>query len=132
MIDRIDHLVLTVRDIAATVDFYTRVLGMTHETSAAGRHAVVFGRCKINLHGANANPILPRAAAPTPGGGDLCLVAAGPLDGVIDHLRRSGVPIELGPVGRDGAAGPIRSVYLRDPDGNLVEVSESVRPSSVT
>jgi catechol 2,3-dioxygenase-like lactoylglutathione lyase family enzyme len=124
MIDRIDHLVLTIRDLAATVDFYTRGLGMRHETSAKGRQSVAFGRHKINLHVATGEPILPRAGRPTPGGGDFCLIAGRPLDEVIAHLRREGFAIERGPVDRDGATGPIRSIYLRDPDANLVEVSE--------
>jgi catechol 2,3-dioxygenase-like lactoylglutathione lyase family enzyme len=123
MIDRIDHFVLTVGDLAATVDFYTRGLGMRHEESA-GRHAVVFGRNKINLHEASGEPILPRAAKPTEGGGDFCLIADRPLPEVIAHLGRVGLAIEWGPVERSGATGPIRSVYLRDPDGNLVEISE--------
>ncbi len=123
MIDRIDHLVLTVRDLRATIDFYTRGLGLRHEEKN-GRHAIVFGRHKINLHEAAGEPILPRADRPTPGSGDFCLIASRPLDAVIAHLRSVGIAIEMGPVERDGAAGPIRSVYLRDPDANLVEVSE--------
>ena len=130
MIDRIDHLVLTVGDLAATVDFYTRGLGMRHE-AADGRHALVFGRHKINLHVAAADPILPRADRPTPGSGDFCLIADRPLDEVIAHLHRQGIAIEQGPVGRAGAAGPIRSVYLRDPDANLVEISEYVPAAPV-
>jgi catechol 2,3-dioxygenase-like lactoylglutathione lyase family enzyme len=124
VIDRIDHLVLTVRDLAATVDFYTRGLGMRHEVSKGGRHAVVFGRHKINLHEAAAEPILPRAGRPTPGSGDFCLIADRPLDRVVEHLGRERIAVEEGPVERSGAAGRIRSVYLRDPDGNLVEISE--------
>ena len=123
MIDRIDHLVLTVRDLATTVDFYTRGLGLRHE-AAGGRHALLFGRHKINLHVAAAEPILPRADRPTLGSGDFCLIADRPLDAVIEHLRREGIVIEQGPVRRAGAAGPIRSVYVRDPGANLVEISE--------
>jgi catechol 2,3-dioxygenase-like lactoylglutathione lyase family enzyme len=124
MIDRLDHLVLTVADTARTVDFYVRGLGMREETFGAGRRALVFGRQKINLHGAADAPILPRAAKPTPGSADLCLIAARPLAEVEAHLRREDFAVELGPVPRTGAVGPIRSLYLRDPDGNLVEVSE--------
>ncbi|MBI3453799.1 MAG: VOC family protein [Rhodospirillales bacterium] len=122
-IDRLDHLVLTVRDIEATCAFYTRVLGM--EARAFGperRMALHFGRQKINLHPAG-REIEPKAARPTPGSADLCLIADGPLAALETHLKACGVAIELGPVARTGAEGPIRSLYLRDPDGNLIEVS---------
>ena len=120
-VDRLDHLVLTVRDVAASVAFYTG-LGMEHTTFGAGRTALTFCRSKINLHDA-AQPIRPHARHPTPGSVDLCLVVDGPLDDVVAHLGRLGVPIEEGPVDRTGATGPIRSVYVRDPDANLVELS---------
>jgi catechol 2,3-dioxygenase-like lactoylglutathione lyase family enzyme len=120
-IDRLDHLVLTVRDPAATVAFYT-ALGMEHTTFGAGRTALTFGTSKINLHGA-ADPVRPHADRPTPGSADLCLIVDGDLDDVVAHLGRLGVPIEEGPVDRTGARGPIRSVYVRDPDRNLVELS---------
>ena len=118
-IDRLDHLVLTVADLSASVAFYT-ALGMEHVTFGAGRHALTFGSSKINLHEA-AQPVRPHAARPTPGSADLCLIADGSLDDVVAHLGRLGVPVEEGPVDRTGATGPIRSVYVRDPDGNLVE-----------
>jgi catechol 2,3-dioxygenase-like lactoylglutathione lyase family enzyme len=124
MIDRLDHLVLTVADLARTTDFYVRGLGMREETFGAGRPALLFGCQKLNLHEADGAPILPRAAQPAPGTADLCLIAARPLAEVEAHLRHEGFEIELGPVPRTGAAGPIRSLYLRDPDGSLVEVSE--------
>ena len=120
-VDRLDHLVLTVRDVAASVAFYT-ALGMGHTTFGAGRTALTFGSSKINLHEA-ARPVAPHAAHPTPGSADLCLVVDGHLDDVVPDLRRLGVPIEEGPVDRTGATGPIRSVYVRDPDANLVELS---------
>ena len=120
-VDRLDHLVLTVRDVAASVAFYT-ALGMAHRTFGAGRTALTFGTSKINLHEA-AHPVAPHAAHPTPGSADLCLVVDTPLDEVVAHLTRLGVPIEEGPVDRTGATGPIRSVYVRDPDANLVELS---------
>jgi catechol 2,3-dioxygenase-like lactoylglutathione lyase family enzyme len=129
MIDRIDHLVLTITDLDCTIDFYTRGLGMRPEVSGNARHAMVFGRNKINLHIADAGPILPRADRPTPGSADFCLIADRPLDAVIAHLRSQNIPIELGPVERSGATGPIRSVYLRDPDRNLVEIAEYLRPA---
>jgi catechol 2,3-dioxygenase-like lactoylglutathione lyase family enzyme len=121
-IDRLDHLVLTVADIDATADFYTRVLGMEAVTFGAGRTALAFGRSKINLHRAG-HEFEPRAHRPTPGSADLCLIADGPLEQVIEDLAAHGVPIEEGPVERTGATGPIRSVYFRDPDQNLIEVS---------
>ena len=121
-IDRLDHLVLTVADIDATVEFYTRVLGMQAVTFGAGRTALGFGRSKINLHRAG-HEFEPKAHRPTPGSADLCLIADGSLDQVIEELAGRGVPIEEGPVERTGATGPIRSVYFRDPDRNLIEVS---------
>lgn len=126
MIDRLDHLVLTVNDVDRTVDFYVRGLGMVEEVFGAARRAVRFGRQKINLHPADGEPILPRAARPEPGAADLCLIAARPLAEIEKHLRREGFAIEAGPVPRTGATGAIRSIYLRDPDGNLVEVSEYI------
>ena len=124
-IDRVDHFVLTVRDIDATCAFYARVLGMDVVTFGRGRKALAFGRQKINLHQAG-REFEPKAATPTPGSGDFCLISAVPLDHVIAHLAACGVTIVEGPVPRTGAAGPINSVYFRDPDGNLVEVSTSV------
>jgi catechol 2,3-dioxygenase-like lactoylglutathione lyase family enzyme len=122
LIDRIDHLVLTVADIGQTVDFYVRVLGMEPVTLGGGRRALRFGCHKLNLHQAG-RELEPKARRPTPGSADLCLVTTTPLDRVVDHLRAQGVPVEEGPVARTGATGPITSVYFRDPDGNLVEVS---------
>ncbi len=125
-IDRLDHLVLTVADIDASCDFYSRVLGMTPVTFGAGRKALAFGSQKINLHQAGSE-FEPKAARPLPGSGDLCFIASTPLDDVVAHLRQCGVPILEGPVKRTGALGPIVSVYFRDPDGNLVEVSNDAR-----
>lgn len=121
-IDRLDHLVLTVADIDATVDFYTRLLGMKAVTFGAGRTALAFGQSKINLHRAG-HEFEPKAYRPTPGSADLCLITTDSLDRVIEELVRHDVPIEEGPVDRTGATGPIRSVYFRDPDRNLIEVS---------
>jgi catechol 2,3-dioxygenase-like lactoylglutathione lyase family enzyme len=121
-IDRLDHLVLTVADIDATVDFYTRVLGMKAVTFGAGRTALAFGQSKINLHQAG-HEFEPRAHRPTPGSADLCLITTDSLDRVVEELVRHDVPIEEGPVERTGATGPILSVYFRDPDRNLIEVS---------
>ena len=121
-IERIDHFVLTVRDIAATCAFYARVLGMAVVTFGGGRTALRFGEQKINLHEAG-NEFEPKAQRPTPGSGDFCLITQAPLAEVIAHLRASGVAIVEGPVPKSGALGPMESVYLRDPDGNLVEIS---------
>lgn len=121
-IDRLDHLVLTVGDIDATIDFYVHVLGMEAVSFGAGRRALAFGQQKINLHPAAA-PLRPHATQPTPGSADLCLITRSPIIDVIAHLQRCGVDIETGPVPRTGALGPITSVYFRDPDGNLIEVS---------
>ena len=121
-IDRIDHVVMTVRDIDATCAFYTRVLGMQAVTFAEGRKALAFGRQKINLHRAG-REFEPKAAHPTPGSVDLCLITTGTLAQVASRLAECGVPILQGPVGKTGATGPIRSIYFRDPDDNLIEVS---------
>lgn len=125
-LDRLDHLVLTVRDLARTVDFYTRVLGMEAQTftgsDGRARQALRFGRSKINLHEAG-REFEPKAAAPAPGTADLCFVTETPLAGVMAHLEACGVALLLEPSPRTGALGPLRSVYLRDPDGNLIEIS---------
>lgn len=124
-IDRLDHLVLTVRDVDATCSFYVRVLGMQIVTFGEARKALAFGRQKINLHQAG-REFEPKAALPTPGSADLCLITDVPLDEVIAHLTACDVAVVEGPVMRTGATGPIRSVYFRDPDGNLIEVSNYV------
>lgn len=122
IIDRIDHFVLTVRDIEATCDFYKRALGMTPEVFGNGRTALKFGRQKINLHLLGHEPE-PKASSPAPGGGDFCLITKTPMEGVLRHLEAAGVKIDLMPSPRTGAMGPINSVYFRDPDQNLIEVS---------
>jgi catechol 2,3-dioxygenase-like lactoylglutathione lyase family enzyme len=121
-IDRLDHLVLTVADIDATVEFYTRVLGFNVVTFGKGRKALTFGRQKFNLH-QRGKEFEPKANAPTPGAIDLCLIASTPLEQVIAELKARDIAIEEGPIDRTGATGPIRSVYLRDPDLNLIEIS---------
>lgn len=118
----IDHVVLTVRDVERTLSFYQRALGMTPVQFGEGRRALAFGDQKLNLHQAG-REFEPKAAHPTPGAIDLCLLTDTPLDEVIDDLGRAGVAIELGPVAKTGARRPLRSVYFRDPDGNLIEVS---------
>ena len=127
LIDRVDHLVLTVADIEATTVFYERALGMQREffrgPQGQPRHALLFGNQKINLQDRDTDTPT-KARVPTLGSGDFCLIAAVPLDEVIEHLRAQAIPLEAGPVPRRGALGPLRSVYFRDPDGNLVEVAE--------
>ena len=120
-IARLDHLVLTVSDPEATVAFYER-LGMRRELFDDGRLALHFGEQKINLHRAG-RPIQPHAIRPTPGSADICLLVEGSLDEAERELERAGVVFELGPVPRTGATSRLRSLYLRDPDGNLVEIS---------
>lgn len=122
VLHHLDHLVLTVADIDATVRFYGDVLGLEARTFGEGRTALHAPGWKINLHKAAA-PIEPHAAAPTPGSADLCFIVDRPLEEVERTLADAGVPVALGPVDRTGSSGPIRSVYVRDPDGNLVELS---------
>jgi catechol 2,3-dioxygenase-like lactoylglutathione lyase family enzyme len=117
----LDHLVLTVADIDATIAFYER-LGMRAETFGEGRRALRFGDQKINLHRAGAE-FEPHALDPLPGTADLCFLVEGSLRDVELALSQAGVAIELGPVEREGAAGALESLYVRDPDGNLVELS---------
>jgi len=121
-IDHLDHFVLTVRNIDLTIQFYQTVLGMTPVTFGAGRKALTFGNSKINLHSEDA-PIAPHAKHPVPGSADLCFITSESINTVIDHLHDCNVFIEAGPVSRTGALGPIISVYFRDPDGNLIEIS---------
>ena len=128
-IDSLDHLVLTVKDIDATCDFYRRALGMETVSFGAGRKALAFGRQKINLH-LHGNEFEPKAEKPTPGSADLCFITSVPLEQVIAHLTRQGIRILEGPVPRTGAVGPIMSVYFRDPDLNLIEVSNYAQPSA--
>jgi len=125
MIQRLDHLVLTVRDVDATVAFYTDLLGMEAITFGNGRRALRFGRQKINLLEAS-REVEPKAERPVPGSADLCFITAVPIETVLERIRAADVPVVEGPVERTGANGPIRSVYLRDPDGNLLEVAREV------
>jgi catechol 2,3-dioxygenase-like lactoylglutathione lyase family enzyme len=123
-IEQIDHVVLTVANIDATIDFYTEVLGMD-AVAFNGRKALLFGEQKINLH-QRGHEFSPKAAHPTPGSADLCFITLTPLDEVMEYLAALRVHIEEGPVERPGAAGKLRSVYIRDPDHNLVEISNYV------
>jgi catechol 2,3-dioxygenase-like lactoylglutathione lyase family enzyme len=126
-IDRIDHVVMTARSVDATCAFYERVLGMQPVTFAGGRRALAFGRQKINLHQAG-REFEPKAHLAAPGTLDICLITTTPLAEVAEHLTRCGVTIIEGPVAKTGATGPLRSVYFRDPDQNLIEVSNYVTP----
>ena len=124
-IDHLDHLVLTVASVERTCAFYADVLGMTIETFGGGRKALRFGNQKINLHQAG-QEFEPKAKVPTPGSGDFCFIAATGLETVILRLNQLGILIEQGPVDRTGATGKIRSVYIRDPDANLIEISNLI------
>jgi len=121
-IEAIDHVVLTVRDLKAATAFYTRVLGMEAITFGDGRHALAFGANKINLHEVG-REYEPKAAVATPGSADLCLITTAVPADVLATLRACDVQVVDGPVTRTGARGPIISVYCRDPDGNLIEIS---------
>lgn len=130
MIDHLDHLVLTTARREACIDFYTRVLGMALETFVGGtppveRQAFKFGHQKINLHLQGAE-FEPKAHLPVPGSQDLCFIASIPLVQVVERLNQAGWPILEGPVQRTGATGKILSVYVRDPDFNLIEISEQL------
>ena len=121
MIDRIDHIVLTVRSLEATLNFYERVLGFRRELRPDAPASLKFGLQKINLHQSD-RTFEPKAANPTSGAGDFCLITSRPVSEVISHLQHCGVTIVLGPVARIGAQGAMTSVYFRDPDANLVEI----------
>lgn len=123
----LDHLVLTVQDIDATIRFY-ELLGMQRQRFGDGRIALGFGDQKLNLHQVGAE-VSPHAARPAPGSADLCLLVDGDIDEVVESLARAGIPVELGPVSRTGATSALSSVYVRDPDGNLVELSEAAESS---
>ncbi len=121
-IDSLDHLVLTVKDIDTTIAFYSKVLGMQPVSFGDGRNALSFGSMKINLH-QQGREFEPKAHVPTCGSADLCFITSIPVQEVISHLSACNVPVIDGPVQRTGASGPILSVYFRDPDMNLIEVS---------
>lgn len=123
-IDHLDHLVLTVADLEKTVQFYTSILGMSLEEFGERRErkALRFGNQKINLH-LKGKEFEPKAKTPLPGSADLCFIAQTSIEEVQSALKEKGIPIEEGPVKRTGATGPILSIYLRDPDGNLLELS---------
>ena len=122
----LDHVVLTVASIERTANFYSRALGMDvevfHGADGASRHALRFGAAKINLHEAGREHE-PKAERPTPGSADICLLTEPTIDEWLEHLAAKGVAVEAGPVPRPGARGPIVSVYLRDPDLNLIEIA---------
>lgn len=124
----IDLVVMTVASIERTCDFYQNALGMRADEYSSGRFALTFGSQKFNLHEAG-NEFEPRARTPLPGSADFCLIAETPLDEVMAHLAALDIDIELGPVERNGATGPLRSIYLRDPDGNLVEIANPAAPT---
>jgi len=125
-INRLDHLVITVKDLDKTCDFYNSVLGMETQIFLDNRRALTFGAQKINLH-QYGNELEPKALEPTPGAADLCFITEVSIDDVVKHLKDCRVVIIEGPVKKSGAQGPILSVYFRDPDGNLIEVSNALK-----
>ncbi len=125
-VNRIDHVVLTVKSIDVACMFYSRVLGMKVTSFGKGRKALSFGGQKINLH-EQGKEFEPRASKPMPGSADICFITDEPMSTVIEHLRSCGVKIIEGPVKRSGASGQIVSIYFRDPDMNLLEVSNEKR-----
>ena len=118
----LDHLVLTVRDLQAAIDFYNRALGMQEVTFGGGRKALAFGTQKINLHLAG-HEFEPKAGRPTPGSGDLCFLTDTPVEQYAEHLATLGIAVIEGPVARTGAVGALWSIYVRDPDLNLIEIA---------
>ncbi|MFY0990002.1 VOC family protein [Halomonas sp. C05BenzN] len=129
MLSGLDHLVITVTDISRAVDFYSRVLGLDVRYRDRERVDLMLGDLALRLHWTDTD-VSPRAATPTPGSLDLCLRSLLPLDEVKRHLEALDVEVELGPVPRQGATGEIESLYLRDPDGNLLEISRPHRPDA--
>lgn len=126
MLSALDHLVLTTGDVDRCVDFYTRVLGMRRVEYGSGRLALHFGTQKINVHSGTV-PISPLPEKATPGSLDLCFLSSSPLHEVLEHLRENSIEIVEGPVARSGAQFPLLSIYVRDPDGNLIEIAERAR-----
>ena len=124
-VDALDHLVLTVADVERTIRFYTNILGMEAVTFGNNRKALAFGEQKINLH-PYGNEFEPKAEKPCPGSADLCFISANSIEEWQTFLASNGIPIEEGPVERTGAKGRIRSIYIRDPDGNLIEISNYI------
>ncbi len=124
-IDSLDHLVLTVADIDCTIRFYEQILGMQKMEFGEGRIALAFGQQKINLH-QHGQEFEPKANQVQTGSADLCFITTLPLSSVIDHIKQNHVTIIEGPVNRTGAAWPLLSIYIRDPDGNLLEISNSI------
>jgi len=124
-IDRLDHIVLTVADRERSLRFYRDMLGLRVETSANGRLALRIGEQKINIHVCG-QEFKPHAAKPVPGSADFCCITALPVADVAEALEKQGIAIELGPVPRNGSLGPLLSIYLRDPDGNLVEIANQL------
>lgn len=121
-IDRLDHCVLTVTDVERAKKFYVDLMRFKYQTNKAGRVSLLFGRQKINLHQAGSE-IKPHAQTPTPGAGDLCFVTVNEIEGVKEYVESKGVRVIEGPVQREGALGLMMSIYFRDPDGNLIEIS---------
>jgi catechol 2,3-dioxygenase-like lactoylglutathione lyase family enzyme len=120
--ERLDHIVLTVTDVEKTKNFYVHVMGMKAQTNKLGRVSLMFGQHKINLHQLG-NEFRPHAQRPTPGSGDLCFVTSRTIEEIKEHVESQGIVLIEGPVQKEGALGPMMSIYFRDPDGNLIEIS---------
>ncbi|WP_372614274.1 VOC family protein [Halomonas sp.] len=129
MLSGLDHLVITVTDISRAVDFYSRVLGLEVRYRDRERVDLMLGDMALRLHWTDTD-VSPKAATPTPGSLDLCLRSLLPLEEVARHLEALDVEVELGPIARQGANGEIASIYLRDPDGNLLEISRPMKPQA--
>jgi len=124
-IQQLDHLVLTVRSIQKSIDFYTRILGMESIEFGNGRQALKFGQQKINLHPVS-NTFKPHANQPVPGSADLCFICDTTIQQIIRKLKEKSIPLECGPIERTGARGKILSIYIRDPDNNLIELANYI------
>ena len=125
-VSKLDHFIITANNLEKTIDFYSRVLGMELQTFSDGRKALIFGDHKINLHEAG-KEFKPHAQNPLPGSADLCFITRTPMQQVISHLTTCNVSIIEGPLEKSGASGPLFSIYIRDPDNNLIEIANEIK-----
>ena len=125
-VSKLDHFIITANNLEKTIDFYSRILGMEQQTYSDGRKALIFGDQKINLHEAG-KEFKPHAQNPLPGSADLCFITRTPMQQVISHLTTCNVSIIEGPLEKSGASGPLFSIYIRDPDNNLIEIANEIK-----
>ena len=125
-VSKLDHFIITANNLEKTIDFYSRILGMEQQTYSDGRKALIFGDQKINLHEAG-KEFKPHAQNPLPGSADLCFITRTPMQQVISHLTTCNVSIIEGPLEKSGASGPLLSIYIRDPDNNLIEIANEIK-----